>query len=145
MADIIERIVNYLDDHRCMSLATVSPEDQPMTATASYANDGMTIYFSTGRTTAKFKNISKASNVALTVDEDYDDWGIIQGVQLRGNAKMLEGKEEVKNAQSILECKFPQMEHMPENVNFEFFKIEPTVAYFLDNSKGFRHRDQVVL
>lgn len=136
--------MDYLGNHRYLNLATVSQDGSPMAATVSYANSGMTIYFSTGRTTNKFKNITRDSRVALTIDEDYDNWGEIQGIQIRGRAKMLEDPSEIATAQGVLSCKFPQMAHMPKNIDFVLFKIEPEVAYFLDNSKGFGFRDKVV-
>jgi uncharacterized protein YhbP (UPF0306 family) len=144
MSETIDNIVNYLGDHRYLTLATVSPDGEPMAATVSYANSGTIIFVSTGRTTDKFKNIGQNPRVALTVDEDYDNWGDIRGVQIRGTAELLDEGREMEAAKETLSCKFPQMAHMPKNVNFAFFKIVPTVAYYLDNSKGFGHRNKVV-
>jgi len=145
MTEIVDNVVNYLENHRYLTLATVSSNGAPMAATVSYANNGTTIFFSTGKTTNKFKNITKNPNIALTVDEDYDNWGEIQGVQLMGKALLLEESSDIDMAKKTLGCKFPQMAHMPKNIDFAFFKIEPTTAYFLDNSKGFGHRDKVEL
>jgi len=144
MVEVIDDIVKYLEEHRYLSLATVSSDGIPMAATVSYASVGTTIYFSTGRTTNKFRNITKRSNIALTIDEDYEDWGKIQGIQLIGKATLLEDVPGIEAAQKALGSKFPQMAQMPANIDFALFKIEPVKAYFLDNSKGFGHRDKVV-
>ena len=141
--DTKERIASYLEKHRYLTIATAGEDGAPKAATVSYASDGTTIYFSTGVTTAKYKNIVANKRVALAVDEDYDDWGTIQGVQLEGDAMLLEADEDVGAAMKLLTCKFPQIEHMPASIQRRIIKIEPRVAYFLDNSKGFGHRDKV--
>ncbi len=141
--DTTEKIASYLEKHRYLTIATADGEGAPKAATVSYASDGTAIYFSTGVTTAKYKNIVANPRVALAVDEDYDDWGTIQGVQLEGTATVLEAEAEIGAAMKLLTCKFPQIAHMPASVNMRIIKIEPRVAYFLDNGAGFGHRDKV--
>lgn len=137
------RIAYYLEQHRYLTLATADENGAPKAATVSYASDGAVIYFSTGITTAKYKNIAKNPSVALAVDEDYGDWGTIQGVQLEGDATVLESEEDLGAAMKLLTCKFPQIANMPASIDMRIIKIEPRVAYFLDNAKGFGHRDKV--
>lgn len=124
-------------------MATVSPAGHPRAATVSYASKDAVVYFSTGKTTEKYKDILANPNVAYTVDEAYEDWNSIKGLQVIGNAHCLKEVNERDEAKKILGCKFPQMAHMPENINRSFFKIDPTIIYFLDNEKGFGHRDKV--
>ncbi|MCC7569417.1 MAG: pyridoxamine 5'-phosphate oxidase family protein [Candidatus Methanofastidiosa archaeon] len=143
--DTKEKIATYLEQHRYLTLATASVDGTPKAATVSYASEGTDIYFSTGVTTAKFKNILENPHVALAVDEDYDDWATIQGVQLEGVAKILEKDEEKAYALKLLTCKFPQIAHMPPSINMRLLKVEPSVAYFLDNSQGFGHREKTTM
>ena len=140
--DTKEKIASYLERHRYLTIATADAAGAPKAATVSYASDGAVIYFSTGVTTAKYKNIVANPRVAIAVDEDYDDWGTIQGVQLEGTATVLEEEKDVKAAMGLLTCKFPQIAHMPASINMKIIKIEPDMAYFLDNREGFGHRDK---
>lgn len=146
MADreIMEKIAEYLKAHRKITLATVTREGKPLAHTVEYASEGAAIYFVTMKTSRKAQNILNDPHVAYAVDEDYDDWTRIQGVQMEGVATILTGKAEVDRAAGIYLGKFPIVASLPPNPNMVFVKIEPSKGFFLDYLKGLMHRDPVV-
>jgi nitroimidazol reductase NimA-like FMN-containing flavoprotein (pyridoxamine 5'-phosphate oxidase superfamily) len=141
--DIRSGISDYLTSHRKMTLATVTLDGRPLAHTVEYASDGTTVYFGTLRTTRKAQNIMKNSHVSYAVDEDYDDWMKIQGVQIEGRASILAEPKDIKQAMDLLMRKFPALADLPRSPDMIFVKIEPIAGFFLDYNKGFAHRDEV--
>lgn len=141
--DIKSRISDYLTRHRKMTLATVTLDGRPIAHTVEYASDGATVYFGTLRSTRKAQNIMKNGYVSYTVDEDYDDWRQIQGVQIEGRASILTEQKDIKQAMDLLIRKFPALADFPPDPDMILVKIEPVAGFFLDYRKGFAHRDEV--
>ena len=136
-----ERIIEYLESHRKMTLATVTPDGRPLAHTVEYATDGSTVYFATSKGTRKVQNILKNPDVSYAVDEDYDDWLRIQGVQMEARATVLTDREEVEKAAAVYLKKFPFVADFPPNPDMVFVKVEPVRGFFLDYTKGFTHRE----
>lgn len=136
-----QRIVEYLESHRKMTLATVTPEGRPLAHTVEYASYGPTVYFATRKSTRKVQNILKNPEVAYAVDEDYDDWLQIQGVQMEGVATVLSDQDEKDKAAAAYIEKFPFVADFPPNSEMVFVKVEPVRGFFLDYTQGFTHRE----
>lgn len=142
--EIRQVISDYLKAHRKMTLATVTLDGRPIAHTVEYvSNDGPIMFFATKKTTRKAQNIMKNSNVSLAVDEDYDDWMKIQGVQVEGRATILSDEKDIKYALDLFLKKFPFVAEFTPDPDMVFVKVEPVAGFFLDNTKGFAHRDEV--
>lgn len=143
MENIKEKISAYLKNHRKMTLATVDQSGQPMSHTVEYVSEDNAVYFATKKTTRKVRNIENNRLVAFAVDEDYDNWMKIQGVQMEGVAEIVEDQEKLNEIlQSYVE-KFPFVADFPPNPDIVFVGITPQAGYFLDYEQGFTHRDRV--
>ena len=144
MKEIKLKISEYLQNHRKMTLATVNtPGCKPVAHTVEYVPDGAIVYFATKKDTRKAQNIKQNGNVAYAVDEDYEDWMKIQGIQMEGTASVVTGDDEVNRVFGMYIERFPFVADFPPNPDLIFIRIEPQVAYFLDYEKGFTHRDRV--
>jgi uncharacterized protein YhbP (UPF0306 family) len=142
--EIRQAISDYLRTHRKMTLATVTLDGRPLAHTVEYVSDnGPLIYFATKKTTRKAQNIMKNANVSFAVDEDYDDWMKIQGVQVEGRATILSDEKDIKCAMDLFVNKFPFVAEFAPDPDMVLVKIEPVAGFFLDNTKGFAHRDEV--
>jgi len=82
--------------------------------------------------------------VAYAVDEDYDDWLKIQGVQMEGVATILADQDEIDEAAAVYLKKFPFVADFPPNPELVFIKVEPRRGFCLDYTKGFTHREAAV-
>lgn len=140
--ELKQKISAYLASHRKMTLATVTPDDRPIAHTVEYASDGAVVYFGTLRTTRKAQNIMKCPYVSYAVDEDYDDWMTIQGVQMEGTAAILTERKDLDHAMQLYLNKFPAVASFPPNPDMILVKIDPVAGFFLDYAKGFAHRDE---
>lgn len=141
--EIKNKIVDYLASHRKMTLATATPDGRPLAHSVEYVSDGPVVYFGTLRTTRKAQNIMKCPYVSYAVDEDYDDWMTIQGVQMEGTATILTERKDLDHAMQLYLKKFPAVASFPPNPDMIMVRIVPVAGFFLDYTKGFAHRDEV--
>ncbi len=140
-ADVKKKIVDYLNTHNIMTLATVQPDGLPSVRTLEYASDGATVYFATFKSSRKVRDIQQKPQVAYTVDEDYKDWMTIQGVMIEGVATILSDPAAMGQAAQVYIAKFPFVANFPPNPDLIFVKVEPVTGHYHDYTKGFNHSD----
>jgi nitroimidazol reductase NimA-like FMN-containing flavoprotein (pyridoxamine 5'-phosphate oxidase superfamily) len=141
--DIRQKIIDYLAAHGFLRLGTVGPNGTPQVHTMGYISDGAVVYFSTDRRTRKVRNMEANPAVAYTVDENYTDMLRIQGVQMEGTARQLTEPDEIQRVMDMFLAKYPGMKEMPPEFQMVTYEVRPRVAYFLDNTVAFGHRDRV--
>lgn len=140
--------LNYLKTHRVMTLATVGAEGVRATA-VFYAHYNFDLYFLSAPHTRHIQNINSNPAIAATIQEDYKDWHKIKGIQLEGIVEELQGAARLlaislfaKRMPSISKP-IPVIQNALSKVNW--YCLKPTRLYFIDNSQGFGHRDEVDL
>ncbi len=133
-------ILNLMQRHNVMTLATVRADGFPQATTVGYANEGFDLYFSCDTRSQKAKNIRKCDKVSATIDRDTRDWNKLKGLSLGGHAEVLKGKGAREHAYAVLLKKFPEMSGFPaSDPTVAFVRVRPTVISVLDYSQGFGH------
>ena len=146
-----QRALAYLRSHHVMSLAT-SGGDGLWSAAVFYASDGFELYFLSAAHTRHAVNMEADANVCATIQEDYRDWQDIKGIQLAGRAVLLEGAQR-SAAIDCYERKFAFVRAVPGVARdiasalkrVGWYRLVPTRLFFVDNSLGFGHRDEIGL
>ncbi len=146
-----EKTLTYLRSHNVMTLATSGPEGL-WAAAVFYVNNDFTLYFLSAATTRHSLNIAAQPGVAATIQEDYKDWPDIKGVQLEGNAHRIDGTERAA-AIARYGSKFPVVGNLAQSPaqivkamnKIAWYKVIPARLYFIDNSPGLGHRDEIIL
>jgi general stress protein 26 len=141
--DTIKKIEEYLLSHYYVRIATIKPDGNPVVHTVGYASEGATLYIMTDRPSRKAKNMMQNPNVAYAVDENYEDFLLIRGIQMEGKATALTEKADIDKATGMLIKKFKQYSDLPPDRDIVIFRIEPVKGYYLDNSVRFGHRDKI--
>ncbi len=131
-----------------MTLATIGPEG-PWAAAVFYVNKGFTFYFLSAGHTRHSRNLAGHSRAAAAIQEDYKDWPAVKGVQLEGVVSQLKGAER-QRGQSIYEEKYPFIKNATSQIRLglarvNWYQLLPDRLYFIDNSKGLGHRDEISL
>lgn len=142
-------VADYLAAHHVMTLATHGP-DGPWAAAVFYVNDGCSLIFLSSPNTRHCSNLALDARCAATIQEDCSDWTQIKGIQLEGRVIELQGDEE-KRAQALYGKKFsvigPLAKVPPAIVKalakVRWYRLVPERFHFIDNSKGFGHRDEI--
>ena len=145
-ANIRKFVVTLLGAERDMTFATVRPDGYPQATIVSYANDGLTVYFGTGRNSQKVRNLRSCEKASITVAAPYADWGDIRGVSMGGTASVLsETSPEHEHAADLLARKFPEVKELPpvDLGSVALVKFVPTAISVLDYRKGFGHAELI--
>lgn len=141
------KIIELLDQHRLMTVATNRPDGWPQATTVGYVNNGLTIYFLCGPESQKSHNLSRDNRVSLTIDHDVPDPMAITGLSMAAHAYPVTDRAEVDRALSLLGQRYPEYPKfpMPKPEEILIFRVEPKVISVLDYTKGFGHTDLVAL
>lgn len=149
MSEAVRRqALDYLESHRVLTLATWGPEGV-WAAAVFYASEDFRLTFLSAAHTRHAQNIATNPQVAATIQEDYHDWPAIKGIQLEGIVRQLEGlAKEAAIAQyqrkfAFLATAEARIQEAMTRVNW--YTLIPARLYFIDNSKGFAHRDEITL
>lgn len=141
------KILNLLDAHRVMALATLRPDGWPQATTVGYVNDGLDLYFLCGKDSQKAANLARDDRVSLTVDDDPAQIMRIAGLSMAARAKRVTDRAEGEKVLRMLPLKYPRQEsfplEMPKPDDVAIFRLIPTVISVLDYSKGFGHTELV--
>jgi nitroimidazol reductase NimA-like FMN-containing flavoprotein (pyridoxamine 5'-phosphate oxidase superfamily) len=141
------KIVELLDRHRIMTVATNRPDGWPQATTVGYVNDGLTLYFLCAPQSQKAQNLARDDRISLTIDHDTSDPMAITGLSMAAHAEAIDDPAEVAKALSMMPGKFPEYAGvpMPPPEELRIFRVRPMVISVLDYTKGFGHSDLVVV
>ena len=83
------QIIELLDAHRIMTVATNRADGWPQATIVGYANDGLIIYCLVARDSQKFANITRDPRVSIAIANDYPQPLQIKGLSLAGRGMTL--------------------------------------------------------
>jgi uncharacterized protein YhbP (UPF0306 family) len=152
--DLRKQIVDYLQSHNTMTLATCAA-DIPWAATVFYASDDLRLYFFSAPDSRHCQNLAANPRVAVTVQEDYKDWRVIKGIQLEGRVIAIESLIEKAKAMAIYAGKYPDVIKLFTNpasglfykafLKVRFYSVVPERMFYIDNEQGFGKRQELAL
>ncbi|WP_175916974.1 pyridoxamine 5'-phosphate oxidase family protein [Burkholderia sp. BCC1638] len=144
-AQIKQKILSLLDQHRIMTIATLRPDGWPQATTVGYESQGLTLYFLCGLESQKAANLARDDRVSLTIDHDTSDLMAITGLSMAAHAQPVTDRAEAEKVLRMLPLKYPDMQTppmpMPSPDEVRIFRVIPTVISVLDYSQGFGHTD----
>jgi uncharacterized protein YhbP (UPF0306 family) len=140
--------LEYLANHRVMTLSVTSGGNV-WAAAVFYVNLDFFLYFLSAGHTRHARYIADNPWAAAAIQEDYRDWREIKGIQLEGPVNLLSGAQRIE-AIAHYRAKYPfivtavgAVAAALEKVNW--YRLAPTRLYYIDNGKGFGHREEVPL
>jgi uncharacterized protein YhbP (UPF0306 family) len=143
------RVLAYLRTHHVMTLGTQGA-DGPWAAAVYYANAGFKLYFLSSPASRHCRNLAADPRAAAAIQEDYADWPEIKGVQLEGEVAELRDADE-KHARALYGEKFPVVRGASGAAaalvralqKVRWYRLTPRRLWFIDNSLGFGHREEI--
>jgi nitroimidazol reductase NimA-like FMN-containing flavoprotein (pyridoxamine 5'-phosphate oxidase superfamily) len=140
--EIRKKMLNVLDQHRVLTIATLRSDGWPQATTVVYANEGLTIYFVCDPGSQKATNLARDDRVSLTIDHETPQVTEITGLSMAAHAQAVVDPAEASKALHMLRLKYPLLPvPMPDDVRI--FRVTPTIISVIDYSKGFGHTDLV--
>lgn len=146
--DAATRAQAYVASHHVMTLATHGPLGL-WAAAVFYAHEDFRLVFLSARHTRHAQNMTASPHVAATIQDDYAEWQAIQGIQLEGKVRLLSGRERL-TAAGMYAGRFRFLASPTAVVEaalqrISWYSLEPERLYFVDNTQGFGHRDEITL
>lgn len=143
------KVLDLLDQHRIMTIATLRPDGWPQATTVGYANEGMKIWFLCGLESQKARNLARDDRCSITIDHDTPDVMAITGLSMAARAHRVTDRAEAEKVLRLLPLKYTDAPpataamKMPTPEEVALFRVEPEVISVLDYTKGFAHTDLV--
>lgn len=138
-----EELKSYIANTKLLILATTSGEKEEvypsLRTIGSFAADGFTIYFSTGKDTAKVKQLEKNPGVTAFFQQDGQEPAKFRNVTVIGKAKRLDDEDAFNKAVDIISKQKPRLKERIEKGEKDqivIYKIKPEVVKTLDFSRG---------
>ena len=154
-----DEVLRYLSAHHSMTLATTA-NGHPWAAAVFYVHDErLNLYFLSDDKTRHCRELQRQPLVAATVNDDPDDWHKIKGIQVEGHARKVNSPIEKTKALTLYLGKFPFVKGFISSplamlsrvaisgkaFPVDVYKVVPDRVFYLDNEKGFSHREELVL
>ncbi len=143
--ELKHHIIDLLDRHRIMTIATNRPDGWPQATVVGYCNDGLIIYCLIARDSQKYANLAADPRVSITIANDYPQPLMIKGLSLAGRAAESREPGEIARVRTLLLRRYPEYKVMPppDPAAIRLMRITPEIVSVLDYSKGFGHADLV--
>lgn len=147
---IRQKILQLLDQHRIMTVATLRPDGWPQATTVGYVNKDLTLYFLCGPESQKASNLAQDDRLSLTIDHDTPELMEITGLSMAARAQVVHDRAEAEEVLRLMPLKYPQAQaqplpfKMPTPDDIRIFRVTPVVNSVLDYTQGFGHTDLVV-
>ncbi len=137
-----QAVLDFLQEHQTLTLATVGPDGTPHAAALFYAyTEDLRLIFLSAPDTQHAQHIGNSAPVAVTIQADGQDWRRIIGLQLHGIAGPAD-----ENARRIYLARFSFIARTESLVQLlrgvRFYVIMPTWVRLIDNRLGFGHKQE---
>ena len=151
--------LEYLAAHNVMTIASCD-RNVPWAAAVFYASDEFELYFFSNPKSRHGGNMAANSIVSAAIHEDYHDWRAIRGIQLEGRAERLRSLKLQARFWQVYLRKFPFVKQFfpvegevgglagllkAKLAGVRLYRIVPQTVYYIDNSRGFGHREKLDL
>lgn len=138
-----QQIIDLLNGHRIMTIATNRADGWPQATVVGYANDGLLIYCLMARAGQKWANILRDPRVSIAIASDTPDPMQIKGLSMAARAIEVTDAAERQRVAAIFLQRYPEYKTMPSPAATEMplVRFMPEIVSILDYSKGFGHTD----
>jgi general stress protein 26 len=136
--DLKAKVLELLDAHRIMAVATLRPDGWPQATMVGYIHDDLTLYFAVARTSQKFANIERDRRISIAIGRDGPD--TISGLSMAARAFEVTDFAEIERLNRLLHQRYPeQTVFAPREASAAILRATPTVISVIDQSKDPGH------
>jgi len=121
----VETVVGLLARERLMNLGVNRPDGWPQVTTVGYVNEGLNLYFVTGRESQKLANLKADSRVSLTIHTVAAVEGAV-GVSMSGHAHEVSEPVEIERLNRMIFERWPTVSvYCPATSSVAILRIKP--------------------
>lgn len=132
----VKTIENLLAHERLMSIGLNRPDGWPQVTTVGYINDGLNLYFVTGRESQKLANIQTDARVSISIHSDMEVGGAV-GVSMAARAAEVVDSAEVERLNRMMFERWPMISvYSPATSSIAIIHLRPEVICATSVSGG---------
>lgn len=138
-------VLDILNAHRVLTLATCRPDGWPQATMVGYANDDLVIYMLISRNSQKFANLKQDNRVSITIGSDAEKLALIRGLSMSALAYPASDLDSQDHGYRLLLKRRPEFASLPKPDWNEaaIVRAVPRDVAILDFSKGLGHADVI--
>jgi nitroimidazol reductase NimA-like FMN-containing flavoprotein (pyridoxamine 5'-phosphate oxidase superfamily) len=87
--EVQPHVLDYVRDHKVLTLATASATAMPRATTLAYVNDGVRLYVWTRPDTTTARHMDENPIVSFAIDDFTEDWRETKGIQGVGEPQVV--------------------------------------------------------
>lgn len=123
----VAAIVDLLSRERLMVIGVNRPDGWPQVSTVGYINEGLNLYFVTGRLSQKLANLEADPRISLAIHTDTDVEGAV-GVSMSGHAHEVTDPIEIESLNRKMFNRWPSVSvYCPASHSVAVVRIRPEV------------------
>ena len=138
----------FIAAHHTVTLATVAEDGSAHAASLLYAQEGLSVVWTSDRASRHSLHLEARRRVMATIAPDYSDFAAIRGVQMAGEAERLSGVIDIARACALLTARYAflaQLAGAPAALRAawdkaSFYRLTPSRITLIDNTRGFGHK-----
>lgn len=133
------KLLEVLQSHHTMALATIRPDGYPQATTVYYIHDEFTLYFAIDAASQKAGNIKLNNKVSVAIASEDQDFYKLRGFSMSGTATRIIDERRAEELSLRLFRAFPQSKRfVPEDPKqLAVFEITPVAISLVDHASGF--------
>lgn len=133
------KILDVLQSHHTMVLATVRSDGYPQATTVTYIHDDFTLYFAVDLASQKAGNIKLNNKVSVAIASEEQNFYKLRGLSMSGKATRVMDERRAEELTLRLFRTLPQSRRfVPEDPKqLAVFEITPVAISLIDYAQGF--------
>lgn len=121
----VATITRLLEHERLMSLGTLRADGWPQVTTVGYVNEGLTLYFVTGRESQKLANLQADPRVSIAIHSTLAVGGAV-GVSMAARALEVRDPTEIERLNRLMFARWPQVSvYCPASSSVAIVRLRP--------------------
>ncbi|MHA1339342.1 MAG: pyridoxamine 5'-phosphate oxidase family protein [Promethearchaeota archaeon] len=147
--EVLSDVLQYLNDHRILTMATCDLNGEPDASALEYANEQTTVFVSCRPNSKKVHNIKENPKVFYEIHDDveitWENMKNLKALQVSATPQILyPNTKEFNKAFEIMLEKFPVFKNLKKESRV-ILKFTPKIIWFLNYRKKFFFREEVVM
>ena len=134
--EAVEAIARLLAHERLLSIGINRPDGWPQVTTVGYINDGLNLYFVTGRESQKLANLQADPRVSIAIHAHGDASGAV-GVSMAARAAEVTDAHEVERLNQLMFASWPLISvYCPASSSVAIIQVKPELICAISAFKG---------
>lgn len=137
----VDTVVGLLSRERLMNLGVNRPDGWPQVTTVGYINEGLNLYFVTGRESQKLANLHADPRVSLAIHSVAAAQGAV-GLSMSGHAHKVTEPSEIERLNHMIFERWPTVSvYCPATSSVAILRIKPEIICAISAIGGRSHSE----